>query len=48
MANGLTTVHHDYEGSFTTEKIDQKLEEGIDRKGLNHWSAKRCRHCGIL
>ena len=34
MVNGRSTVHHDYEGPFTAEEIDEELEKGVDGKRL--------------
>ena len=36
MINGLTTMHHDDQRAFTTEKIDEELKEGVDGKGLRN------------
>ncbi len=48
MADGLATVHHDYEGSFTAEKVDKKLKEGVYGKGLDHWSVEWYKRLGYL
>ena len=34
MVNWLAPVHHDYEGALTPQKVDEELNKGIDRKGL--------------
>lgn len=34
MVDRRPTVHHDNEGAFTTEEVDEQLEEGIDGKRL--------------
>lgn len=34
MMNRRSTVHHNYEGTFTAQEIDQQLEEGVDGKSL--------------
>jgi hypothetical protein len=34
MIDRLSTVHHDNQGSFSSNKIDQELEESVNRKSL--------------
>ena len=34
VVDGCTTVGHDYESSLAIDVVDEKLEEGIYRKGL--------------
>lgn len=34
MMYRLTPIHHHDQGSFTTDKVDEKLEERINRERL--------------
>lgn len=34
VGNGWSAMHHDDQTSFSTEEIDEQLEESIDREGL--------------
>jgi hypothetical protein len=34
MVDGFSTMHHNNQGSFSPDEIDQKLEEGINCKSL--------------
>jgi hypothetical protein len=35
VVNRFAAVGHDDEGSFPAEVVDQQLEEGVDREGLD-------------
>ena len=34
MVDWFSTMHHNNQGSFSSDEVDQKLEEGIDCKSL--------------
>ena len=34
VVDGLASMHHNDQGTFSSQEVDQELEKGVDRKGL--------------